>query len=76
MCVCVGVRVCVSGLFAAPPASPVPLAAPRCVVSGQQRPQVSQRAAGAGGHRRGVELMGACHGGSRGVHERFWRIKK
>lgn len=50
VCVYYGTFCCRAAL----PASPVPSAGPRCVVSGQQRPQVSQRADGAGGQRRGV----------------------
>lgn len=46
----------------ATPASPVPSAAPRCVVSGQQRPQVSERAERAGRQCRGVDQNRVCRG--------------
>lgn len=49
-----GHRVCVwRGTFF-PAVLPVPSAGPRCVVSGQQRPQVSERADRVRGQRRGV----------------------
>lgn len=65
------VRVRAAGLSVAElpvtPASPVPSAAPRCVVSGQQRPQVSERAERAGRQRGGVNQNRVCRGQA-GLH--------